>query len=101
MEAGGKVQVIHRRIKDFDQFENYDVIIMAALVGSSADEKGEIVKYIYKKMPKEQLLLVKNFVKLKSLLSPTIDIASLTGLNIKLLVEKTDGVTNQFIFLEK
>jgi len=96
-----KLHIIVGDVVNFKKIKNYDVIVVAVMVGKDPKEKLKIIENIYKKMNKNTILVVKNFAKMKSILYPSINIDELKKFNLKLFLERRGGMTNQLFIIKK
>jgi nicotianamine synthase len=88
---------IHSDLRDFTDFEVYDVVCLAALVGLSPAEKREITAHLSRHMRSDALLLVRSAHGLRSLIYPPVAVEDLVGFVPQLVLRPYTTVMNSVL----
>lgn len=96
-----RLRVINTDVVDFKDFDNYDVIILATLVGQDRADKMKIIEHVYGYMRQGSLLVVKSVNGLRQLLYPSVDTKDLERFNLQGFIQNNNEITNMLIFLRK
>jgi SAM-dependent methyltransferase len=79
----------------------YDLVVLAALVGSTTSDKARVIRHLAEVMAPGALLLVRSAHGLRTLLYPEVDVAALGDLDVLGVVHPTDEVINSVILARK
>lgn len=96
-----EIPCIHTDVNDFTAFKDYDVVIMAALVGLDSTAKRKVTAHLNAHMTKEQLLVVRSVRGLRALLYPKVKAEDLSGFNVIKEVHPRGEVINSVMLARK
>jgi 2-polyprenyl-3-methyl-5-hydroxy-6-metoxy-1,4-benzoquinol methylase len=96
-----EIPCIHTDVNDFTAFGEYDVVIMAALVGLDKAAKRKVTAHLHQHMGKEQLLMVRSVRGLRALLYPKVVADDLMGFDVVKEVHPRGEVINSVMLARK
>jgi len=96
-----KIPCHHMDIQDFTAFENFDVVMMAALVGLTPAAKQQIIAHLHAHMQPGQLLMVRSVKGLRRLLYPEVTAKDLKGFEIIKEVHPRGEVVNSAVIARR
>jgi nicotianamine synthase len=99
--GAGHIPCHHMDVMDFTGFADYDVIVLAALVGLNQAEKQRIVAHLHTHMSPEQLLMVRSVRGLRKLLYPVVKGSDLAGFDVVREVHPRGEVVNSVVLARK
>lgn len=91
----------HMDVMDFTGFQDYDVVVLAALVGLTQAEKQRIVAHLHTHMSPDQLLMVRSVRGLRALLYPVVKASDLQGFGVVREVHPRGEVVNSVVLARK
>lgn len=96
-----KIPCHHMNIQEFTDFQNFDVVVMAALVGLTPAAKQEIIAHLHAHMQPGQLLMVRSVKGLRRLLYPEVTAKDLKGFEIVKEVHPRGEVVNSAVIARR
>lgn len=97
----GHIPCHHMDVMDFTGFADYDVIVLAALVGLTQADKQKIVAHLNAHLKPEQLLMVRSVRGMRRLLYPVVKGSDLKGFNVVKEVHPRGEVVNSVVLARK
>lgn len=91
----------HVDVMDFTDFGRFDVVIMAALVGLTSEQKCRVTEHLNRHMHMDQLLMVRSVRGLRSLLYPKVVAEDLVGFTTIKEVHPRGEVINSVLLARK
>lgn len=97
----GSLEFVEADARSLGSVADYDAVFLAALVGLDEREKESVIRRVGEGMRPGASLVVRTAHRLKTLLYPRVDPASLAGLEPQVIVEPVNDVVNSVIVAEK
>ncbi len=88
-------------IEDIQNFDEYDAVIIAALVGNTEDEKKTIIAHLARHMNKTQFLLLRTVHGTRSLLFPKVGKKDVEGFQTVSMIHRYQHRVNSFLIAQK
>lgn len=96
-----RIKQVPGDVRKLEDTDGYDVIILAALVGSTTQEKIRIIQHLASIMTKGQLLLIRTTSKSRTFLYPSIEAKDIVDLEVLSEVRYMCGMVNAAIIARK
>jgi nicotianamine synthase len=80
---------------------DYDMVCLAALVGSNSDDKSRVMAHLYQHMRPGALLLARSAHSLRTLLYPPLELRDLAGFRPLIVLDPYTDVVNSLVIAEK
>jgi len=91
----------HDELAACDDLSAYDLVVLAALVGLTPEQKRHHLRHLLQVMAPGALLLARSAHGLRTLLYPAIDLADLAGWDVLAVTHPTGPVINSVILARK
>ena len=98
---GGRAVAGHGDLAECDDLGRYDLVILAALVGTTPDAKRRHVGHLARVMRPGAVLLARSARGLRTLLYPEVDSADLDGFDVHLVVHPSGPVINSVVLASR
>lgn len=95
------IPCLHTDVNDFTDFGQFDVVIMAALVGLDKAAKHKVTTHLHQHMRADQLLMVRSVRGLRALLYPVVKAEDLAGFEVVKTVHPRGEVINSVMLARK
>ncbi len=81
------LQVIHADALKFEDFSDYDCVIVGTIVGVSEAEKRRVVEHFLKFVPTSTLLILRTAIGPGRIVYPSVDLNQLAGIEYRVLTD--------------
>lgn len=95
------ISIVNQDIRHYLRMHRHDSVIIAAMVGDTPSRRTRLVQHVVDRVNPHVLVAIKNFGGLKSMLFSPLDVRTLKGVDVRLAINKYDGMTNEFFFVTK
>lgn len=101
LDLSSLVAIVEIDALSFYQYQTFDAIFLAALVGEGDEEKEVIISHVYKQMKEKSLLLLRSAFGARELLYAPVREIYLTNLPVLLEVRPYKNICNSFFIIQK
>lgn len=101
LDMAKPVPCLHMDVREFKDFGDYDVVVLAALVGLEQQEKREIVNHLAAHMHARQVLMARSVRGMRQLLYPAVQEADLQGFRVERMIHPRGDVVNSVVIARK
>jgi nicotianamine synthase len=101
LKLGNKVKVINIAAEKYSDYDKFNLVYLASLVGNSAPNKNKIINTIYTSIQKDCLLLCRSSHGTRTLLYASISKTLLKKIRPVLEVRPYNSIINSFFILQK
>lgn len=91
----------HADVRDCDGFDQYDVVVLAALVGLDHCSKRQVVRHLQQQLAPGSLLVARSAHGARSLLYPVLDLSTLAPLELLAVLHPYSQVINSVVLARK
>jgi nicotianamine synthase len=101
LHLSNMVNIIESNVNNFSNLDNYGVILLAALVGLSIDEKNSVIKYLSNTVLPGTVVALRSAENLRKFLYPEVDTYSTFELSPQIVIHPMNDIINSVIITQK